>query len=196
MISDFVSFKIRLQRHQRQALESAMTAIGVQRRQRAGMARVDRLQKGRGFRAANFAEKQAIGTKTKTRFEQVLNGHLCEALPAFRREQGQPVGLRRLQLARVLDRHDALAVGNLFEKRVEEGRLSRRRSARNNHRDVIFDGERQGSLHAFGGGVLQQRRQLRFDFRIMVEIGLGGTAHLHAFESAHARIVAQDRDWR
>ena len=155
------------------------------------MARVDRLQKRRGFRAANFAEKQAIGTKTKTGFEQVLYGNLCKPLPAFRRQQGEPIGLRRLQLARILDRHDALAIGNLFEKRVEKGRLSRRRSARNNHRDVIFHRKRQGSLHAFGGGVLQQRRQLRFDFRVMVEIGLGGTAYFHAFESAHARVVAQ-----
>ncbi len=73
------------------------------------MAGVDRLQKGRGLRPANLPKKQAVGPQTQTGLQQVLNGNLRLPLPAFGGQHGQPVGLRRVEFARVLDRNHPLA---------------------------------------------------------------------------------------
>ena len=183
--------QIRLQRHQRQALESAIRAVGMERRQGAGMAGIDGLEERRRLGATDFAKEQPVGPQSQAQLQQVLNRHLREALPALGGKQRQPVRLRRLELARVFDRDHALGVRDLFEQRIQKSRLARRRSAGDDHRHVVFDGEGERLLHAVRGCVLQQLSQFALYLGIVIEVRFERTSHLHGLERAHLRVVVQ-----
>ena len=173
-----------LQRRERDALESAARAIGMQRRQRSRMSGVDRLQEGIGFGAADLSEEQTIGAKPQARLQQILDGDTSEALITFGREQREMIGLGRTQLARVLDRDHALVHGDFLEEGVEERRLSRGRPARNHHGHSVPNREFQRGHAPLRRGVAEQPRQLAIGVRRAFEIDNAGTARPDVVESA------------
>ena len=83
--------------------------VGVQRRQRAVVARVHGLQHVERFGSAAFADDDPLGTHTQGVFHQVGRGDRAFAFDVRRpRFQPHDVVLLELQFGRVLDRDDAL----------------------------------------------------------------------------------------
>nr|CAI0341086.1 hypothetical protein SHINE37_60054 [Rhizobiaceae bacterium] len=128
VVDDFVLLQpnATLHDHQGQAVIGVACGIRVDRGQRARMSGVNGLEEGKRLFAAKLAEHHPIRPHPERRFQQLLWRHLRPPLVTLRCEQGNGVRRRRSQLARVLDRHDALLARNLLQKRVEEGGLAGR----------------------------------------------------------------------
>ena len=99
-------------------------AVGVDRRQRAVVAGVHRLQHVERFLASNLADDDAVGAHTQGVDDELP---LPDRALAFdvRRPRLEPrhMLLVELQLGGVLDRHDALALGDERRHDVEQRRL-------------------------------------------------------------------------
>ena len=98
--------------HQRHRVEGAARAVGVQRGDGAGVPGGGAAQPGEGRAVAQLLEQHAVGAHAERGLQQVAGGHLREALRALRVEQVDAVGVRHLQFRRVLDRDDALVLGD------------------------------------------------------------------------------------
>src|SRR5579883_3537547 len=82
----------------------------------AGMAGSPRLQQVERLRAAHLTNGNAIGPKPQRRTDEI--GERGGAVFCAERDQ---VGRRALQLARILDQHDAVAgLGDLGEESIDQ----------------------------------------------------------------------------
>ena len=125
-----------------EAAQSAQRRAGVDRADAAGMAGAPGLEQVERLGAAHLADRDAIGPQPQRRAHEI--GERGDAVLGAQRHQ---VRRRALQLARVLDQHDAVAgLGDLGEQRVDERRLAGRRAA--GDQDVP----------ALGNGSAQRRR--------------------------------------
>ena len=115
--------------HQRQRLEPAQRIggrVGVDGRERAVVAGVERGQQVERLGAADLADHDPVGPHPQRVAQQVANRHLPPALDAGRPAlQPDHVRLLQAQLGRVLDRHHPLAGGDEAGERVEQRRLAR-----------------------------------------------------------------------
>src|SRR5438270_6508102 len=140
-----------LHHHQCELLEGKLRAIGMDCRDRSGMAAVDRAKVGERLLAAQLAEEDAIWPQAQRRFAQVLRRGACQALLSARVEKTHYIGLRRAKLARVFDDHQALANWNLLQHGIEERRFPRIGAGRDE--DVLSrpDGDAQKSREVPAG---------------------------------------------
>ena len=108
--------------------------VGVDRGHRAVVAGVHRLQHVERLAGANLADDDPVGPHAQRVLDQVALGDLALALDV-RRAGFQPddVLLLELELGRILDRDDALAVVDEGRHGVEHGRLARAGAAGDQH---------------------------------------------------------------
>jgi len=129
--------------HQDQVLEAVQCvarAVRVDRGERSVMARVHGLEHVQHLVAAHLADHDAVGTHTERVPDEVA---LRDRAASFdvRRTGLEPhhVRLLELELRRVLDRDDALALGDVAREDVEERRLAGARTARDQGVDPRAD---------------------------------------------------------
>ena len=100
-------------------------AVGVHGRQRAVVARVHRLQHVERFLAADLADDDAVGAHAEgVHHELALADGALPFDVGRARLEPRDVLLVQLQLRRVFDRDDALAVGDEARQHVEQRRLA------------------------------------------------------------------------
>ena len=105
--------------------------VGVDRGHRAVVAGVHRLQHVERLAGANLADDDPVGPHAQRVLDQVALGDLALALDVRRpRFQPDDMLLLQLELGRILDRHDPLAVVDERRHGVEQGRLARAGAAR------------------------------------------------------------------
>ena len=131
-------------RHQRERLEPAQRlgrAAGVDRAERAGVARAQRDQQVERLRTAHLADDQPVGPHPQRVAHEPADRHLAAALEV-RRSRLEPhhVRQREPQLGGVLDRHDALARVDERRQRAERRRLARPGAAADQQRAARRDG--------------------------------------------------------
>ena len=98
------------------------------------MAGVHRLQQVEGFRSADLADDDPLGTHTQAVLDEIAHGDLALALEVGRaRFQTHDVRLLQLKLGRVLAGDDALVVVDRAGQAVEQRRLARAGTAGDQH---------------------------------------------------------------
>ena len=106
--------------------ERVARVVRVQRAHRARVPGVHRLEHLVGLGPAHLADDDAVGAHPKRVHQQVAHRHLARALRAHgSRLQPDHVRLLELQLRRVLDGDEPLAVGDLARECVHERGLAR-----------------------------------------------------------------------
>src|SRR6185312_13008924 len=118
--------------------------VRVDRRQRTFMARVHRLQHVERLWTANLADDDTVGAHTQGVPHELADSNLSLALdvrgPRLERDH---VLLLELELRRVLDRDDPLDPRNERRHRVQRGRLTRARTARDQDVELPVDAGRE-----------------------------------------------------
>ena len=128
-----------------EAAQRAERGAGVDGADAAGMAGAPGLQEIERFGAAHLADRDAVGPQAQRRADEI--GERGDAVLGAQRDE---VGRAALQLARILDQHDAVGgAGDLGQQRVGERGLAGRGAA--GDEDVL----------AVGDGVAQHRRPAR-----------------------------------
>ena len=111
--------------HGLDAGERVARAVGVRRADRAVVAGVHRLEHVEGGGVADLADHDAVGAHAQGVADQVADLDLALALDVRRaRLEADDVLLVQLELGGVLDRDDALVVGDERRQHVERGRLA------------------------------------------------------------------------
>src|SRR5436190_1102621 len=101
------------QHHRLQARERISRRVGVHGGERAVVARVQRLQHVQRLGTADLAHDDAVGAHAQGVTDEVADRDLALALDVLRPAlQAQHVALHQPELGRVLDRDDALGVGD------------------------------------------------------------------------------------
>ena len=117
--------------HGFQAAQSVARGVGVNRGERAVVARVHGLQHVERFLAADLADDDAVGAHTQRVDHQLPLVDRALAFDVGRaRFQPNDVFLVELQFGRVFNRHDAFAIGNVGRQHVQETSFFRRRYRR------------------------------------------------------------------
>ncbi len=112
----------------------------------ARVARAPGLEQVERLGPANLADRDAVGPQTERGTDELRQRR--DAILGSERHQ---VRRGALQLARVLDQHDAIAgLGDLGKKRVDQGGLASGRPARD--QDVATMGDRDLQRHSLRGG--------------------------------------------
>src|SRR5713101_4266321 len=125
----------------RQPRQGLLGGVRVNRAHAAEMSRVQRLEQVECLRTAYLPDQDAIGPVTECRAHQIRNrdrrqwlllsqGYLCAA-----RLEAQQVRLLQMNLRRLLDHDDAIAVWNVRGEGIQERRLAGAGAARN--QDVV-----------------------------------------------------------
>ena len=111
--------------HRLDAGQRVARRVGVDRRQRAVVAGVHRLQHVERFFAADLADDDAVGPHTQGVAHQLPLADRALAFDVGRpRLEPHDVLLLQLQLGRVLDRDDALVLGDEARQHVQQRRLA------------------------------------------------------------------------
>ncbi len=141
--------------HQRQRLDAAhgvLRRVGVDGRQRAVVAGVQRLEHVERLRPADLAHHDPVGPHPQRVAHQRPDRHLAAALEVRRpRLQAHHVALAQTQLGSVLDRHDPLRARDRARERVQRRRLARAGAA--------ADEDRGARRHAQGQQLGRRRRR-------------------------------------
>src|SRR3954468_17826552 len=134
--------------HLLQARDRLARVVGVDRRHRALVAGVHGLEHVEGFLAAALAENDALGPHAQRVLDEVALADLALALDVRRaRLHAGDVRLLQLQLGRVLDRDQALGVGDVGRERVQHRRLAGAGAAGDDRGDERLDGRREELGH-------------------------------------------------
>ena len=134
----------------RQARQRLLGGVRVNRAEAAEMAGVERLQQVERLGAAHLADEDAIGSVSKRRAQQVGDGDrrqrrfLSERHLRATRLEPQQVRLVEMNLGRLLDDDDAVAVRNVRRQRIEQRRLAGAGPARD--QDVLLRRDGVGQL--------------------------------------------------
>src|SRR5665213_1601921 len=129
--------------------------VGVDGRERAVMAGIHRLQHVHGFRAADFAQDDAVGAHAQRVLQKVADGDLALAFEVGRtRLEPYDVRLLQLQFGSVLDGDDALARVDHLRHGVEQGGLARARAARDQNIKARARGDLEHRRHRRGDVLL------------------------------------------
>src|SRR5205814_9723441 len=108
-----------------EAGERVARRVRVDRRERALVARVHRLEHVQGLGAADLADDDPVGAHAQGVPYELADADLALALDVRRaRLERDDVLLLQLQLGRVLDRDDALVAGDERRHRVQRRRLT------------------------------------------------------------------------
>ena len=119
------------QHHRLEAVERVPRRVRMDGRERALVARVHRLEHVERLGAADLADDDPIGPHAQRVPDEVADRDLAFALDVLRAGlEADHVPLGELELGRVLDRDDPVAVGNCRRQRVQECGLARPRAAR------------------------------------------------------------------
>ena len=113
----------------REPRQRLLRRVRVNRRQRARVAGVQRLQQVERFPAAHLADDDAVRSMPQRRPEQVANRHGRQTRLLASRLEPDQVRPVDLQLRRVLDQHDAVVGRQERRERVQQRRLARARAA-------------------------------------------------------------------
>ena len=142
----------------------------------AGMPGSPCLQQVEGFRAAHLPDGNTIGPKPQRRTDEI--GERGRAVFCAQRDQ---VRRRTLQLARILDQHDAVAgLGDLGEESVDQRGLAGRGAAGDEHILAVAHGDAQ----QLG---LRRRHDAGADIVVEGEDGDGMTPNGEARRCHHRR---------
>ena len=139
----------RHQDHRLEAVESVAGRVRMHGRERALVARVHRLEHVERLGAANLADDDPVGPHPERVPDEIADRDLPLALDVLRpRLEPEHVPLVELELGRVLDRDDPVAVGHRLGKGVQERRLARAGSARDQDVQLRLDAalEERGRL--------------------------------------------------
>ena len=114
--------------------ERVARRVRVDRRQRALVARVHRLEHVERLGAANLADDDPVGAHAQGVPDELADANLALALDVRRpRLEGDDVILLELELRRVLDRDDALVARHERRQRVQRRRLTGAGTAGDEH---------------------------------------------------------------
>ena len=134
-----------------EAGERVARVVRVDRRQRALVARVHRLEHVQGLGAADLADDDPVGAHAQGVPDELADADLALSFDVRRpRLERDHVLLLELELGRILDRDDALVTGDERRHRVERRRLTGTGTAR--------DQDVQLALHAGGEELCRLRR--------------------------------------
>ena len=95
------------------ARQALLGGCGVDGGKRAGMPRIEQLQKVEGLPASNLAQDDAVGTVPKGGFQEVANCDGGQAILLAPRLKPDEVTFVDLDLGGVFDDDDPLIVGNI-----------------------------------------------------------------------------------
>ena len=110
----------RHQHHRLETRERVTRRVGVDRGQRALVARVHRLEHVQRLGAANLADDDPVRPHAQRVADELADPHLALALDVRRAGlEADPVLLLELELGCVLDRDDALRLGDEGRQRVQ-----------------------------------------------------------------------------
>ena len=121
----------------------------MDRRQGPFVARVHRLEHVQGLRATDLADDDPVGAHAQGVADELADADFALAFDVGRpRLERDHVVLLKLQLCSILDGHDALVAGHESRDRVERGRLTGTRTARDEDVQLAAraGGEELGSL--------------------------------------------------
>ena len=128
------------QHHRLDPVQRVARRVRVDRRERAVVARVHRLQHVERLGAANLADDDAVGPHAQGVADEVADRDFALALDVRRaRLEPEHVPLVELQLGGVLDRDDPLVVRDRGRERVQQRRLARARAARDQDVQLRLD---------------------------------------------------------
>ena len=120
--------------------------VGVDRRERALVARVHRLEHVQGLGAADLADDDPVGPHAQGVPDELADLDLALALDVGRAGlERDHVVLLELELGRVLDRDDALVAGDVGGERVQGRRLTGAGTAGDQHVELALRRRRPGS---------------------------------------------------
>ena len=129
--------------------------VGVDRAERAVVARVHGLQHVDGLAAAHLAQDDPVGAHAQGVLHQVAHGDVALAFQVGRpRFQPHHVGLLELQLGGVLDGDDALVVVDHLRHGVQERRLARSGAAGDQDVELTAGGDLEQDGHRLGDVLL------------------------------------------
>ena len=130
----------------------------------AGVTGIEGAEEIRKFAAAALADNEPIGSHPKRRTNQLSHadptGTLKVGLPLLERNK---LGLPAAQLGNLLDRDDALGVGDFSEQRGEQRALASTGGSRNQHALALRHSRAEliellGAHHAQGGELIETAR--------------------------------------
>ena len=129
-------------------VERVARRVGVDRRHRAVMAGVHRLQHVEGLGAAHLADDDAVGAHAQRVADELALRDLADAFDVGRaRLHLHDVRLLQPQLDGVFDRDDALVAVDVLRHRVQQCRLAGAGAARDQHVEARACGDLQQARH-------------------------------------------------
>ena len=132
-------------------MERLFGGIRVDRSEGSGVARIERIEKRSRFCSPDFAQDDPVGTPAQGRPQEIVkrDAGLKGIGLAF---DAQNVGFLNVKLSRILDNYNPFLVRNCLRQDIEQGGLSRPRSATDKGRFCRFESGHSGIRQATGSG--------------------------------------------
>ena len=185
----------RHQDHRLDAVESIAGRVRVHGRERALVARVHRLEHVERLGAANLADDDPVGPHAERVADEIADRDLALALDVLRpRLEPEHVPLVELELGRVLDRDDPVAVGHRLGEGVQKRRLAGAGAARDQDVQLRLDAALEERGRVFGDRPdLDQLRHVESVLRELADRQQRPRQGQRRDDRVHARAVGQAR---